>query len=424
MDANNLIDAILKDIGIETTDQFKNHSLAASGSEKNGFHSYNDYDWNLISTRVDAGSGGSIQFGYSFVSGDTKHGDDASFWFLRDPVTNEIVTSGMLGQGNPPTSGICLIDLEALQNHPGYSGGELVLVIGLMNVGEYYSPQSVGNPHLLLTDVVQYADSPSAPDFKGDFIPDDSATLASVTIDGVKYEFDQDTRQHEIEIPGQGTLIVADDGSFRFYTEDGKETSDVFWRGEYELDDGSTRSFGLDGTLTADLMGVVDHGAALPGADPLGIMGAHAFLDHEGLPDILTEPHPDEHLIFATSADELMHGGDHDIFVWQHSAMGGQDEIMDFNLGEDKLFFEDMFSLSSGEDMEEQISNMLSDGELLLSISDNSHLELSYNHGGDHQTVLIDLVNPLDNATFNSLQNDDAATKAQLLQQILQASLG
>jgi len=127
--------------------------------------------------------------------------------------------------------------------------------------------------------------------------------------------------------------------------------------------------------------------------------------------------------IFATSADETMQGGSGEVFAWTQDALGGVDHVVDFNLGGDKLFFEDMFDHSGGQEVGEQIDQMLNDGQLLLSITHESQLELIYNDGSNEQTVHISLSDPLDSAMVADLHNDDDAAKSQLLQQILQAGI-
>jgi hypothetical protein len=144
-ETNDQIDNMLIEMGMEPAYGFK--GIANTGNH-NGFHAYNDYDWNLIATEVTA-KGGEIEFGWSFVPGRPESGPDGSFWFLRDIAATacEFVAGGVLAQGKVD-KGIITINLPD-------DGRKYVLVIGMMNIGEYYAPQTEGNPHLLLSDVVQ-----------------------------------------------------------------------------------------------------------------------------------------------------------------------------------------------------------------------------------------------------------------------------
>ena len=142
---NYLIDNMLEEIGLKPANGFKG---TANTGNANGFHAYNDYDWNLIATKVTA-HGGVIEFGWSFIPGREQSGPDGSFWMLRDPASpaGEIVAGGVLTQGKI-ANGFAKIPLPD-------DGRKYVLVIGMMNIGEYYAPQTEGNPHLIITDVIQ-----------------------------------------------------------------------------------------------------------------------------------------------------------------------------------------------------------------------------------------------------------------------------
>jgi hypothetical protein len=88
-------------------------------------------------------------------------------------------------------------------------------------------------------------------------------------------------------------------------------------------------------------------------------------------------------------------------------------------VGNDKLFFEDMFNPSSGMSVENRITEMFNNGDLLLNMSDKSHISLIYGN----QEVQITLDASLDQTTFNNIQNNDQDAKNQLLQQILQITM-
>jgi Ca2+-binding RTX toxin-like protein len=123
-------------------------------------------------------------------------------------------------------------------------------------------------------------------------------------------------------------------------------------------------------------------------------------------------------LLYGGIGDDAMYGGaGNDVFAWTQNDLGGVDNILDFNLDGDKLFFEGLFN--SQESVQDQIAHMLSDGELLLSMSDAGHVSLAYNG----QEVNITLNHDMDYSAFNSIQDDDPDAKARLLQQILLATM-
>ncbi|MCL1915446.1 MAG: VWA domain-containing protein [Desulfovibrionaceae bacterium] len=123
-------------------------------------------------------------------------------------------------------------------------------------------------------------------------------------------------------------------------------------------------------------------------------------------------------LLLDGDGDKLTLDGQIEVWSAQDASLGLlADQGMAFGLGDDKLFFEDMFA--QDQDMGEQINQMLSDGQLLLSITDDSRLELTYNNGDSEQTMHISLDDPLDSALVDSLQSDDIAAKTQFLQQFL-----
>ena len=151
-DANNYVDNILLNVVGIAPQKGGSNCLSATGNT-NGLHAYNDYDWNLVSKQIDAPAGGVVKFGWSFQGGDTKHGDDAAFWVLKDAVTGKVITGDLLAQGhaNNAQNGFSGIAEVAL---PLKGSGHYILTIGQMNVGTYNGDQGVGNPHMLIGEVV------------------------------------------------------------------------------------------------------------------------------------------------------------------------------------------------------------------------------------------------------------------------------
>ncbi|MCL1916476.1 MAG: hypothetical protein FWG17_07220 [Desulfovibrionaceae bacterium] len=186
-----------------------------------------------------------------------------------------------------------------------------------------------------------------------------------------------------------------------------------------------------------------DASASPDGAGQFAAFSASMPLDDDqdpllgGTPDVslsreenipLSEEHAEDNqsglIIYASSGDEVMQSsGGGDTFVWTQESLGGVDHVMDFSLGDDKLFFEDMFDHGSDQDTGEQIGQMLDDGQLLFSITHESQVALTYNGGDNEQVVHLSLADPLDSEMVEDLHNDDDTAKAQLLQQILQVSM-
>lgn len=91
-------------------------------------------------------------------------------------------------------------------------------------------------------------------------------------------------------------------------------------------------------------------------------------------------------VIYGGSGNDTMSGGDGaDIFAWHLDDLGGMDNILDFELGSDMLFFDSLFS-------EKSIFDMVDDGAVSISITDNNFLTLTIGlEGGTTQVVDITL---------------------------------
>jgi hypothetical protein len=214
-EANNYVDDILLNIVGIAPQKGGSNCLSATGNT-NGLHAYNDYDWNLVSRQVHAPDGGMVQFGWSFQGGDAKHGDDAAFWILKDAVTGKVITGDLLAQGHANNaengfSGIAKIPM------PQDGSGHYILTIGQMNVGTYNGDQGVGNPHMLIGEVVvermasgqtsKMALAPgfSFPSFNADADADADAVLFDGANDAVPTDiayYDVDAGLNDLELVG------------------------------------------------------------------------------------------------------------------------------------------------------------------------------------------------------------------------------
>ena len=211
-------------------------------------------------------------------------------------------------------------------------------------------------------------------------------------------------------VQGYYRIVLADDGQGNSTWLDIKENGDYILRvnGEVRPDhydnikitlvDGDGDKLSLDGDIT-----ILPHD---PGQS--GISQSSLILGTGGS------------VIFGTSGDETLVGNNQgdDIFAWNKSDLGGVDDILDFNMEGDKVFFEGLFSGDGGVN----ISELLADQTLSLSMNDASSLELIYNKDGVSQTVNIQLTEA-DHDAFDSINSSDTAAadaaKAVLLQQIL-----
>ena len=125
-------------------------------------------------------------------------------------------------------------------------------------------------------------------------------------------------------------------------------------------------------------------------------------------------------LILGGKGDDVLSGGTgNDVFAWSSSDLGGVDKILDFDLDEDKLFFEGLFNGQGAIN----IRDLLADQTLSLNMHSASNLELTYKDGkGAAQTVSMEL-NEANHEAYNNINQGNASAaeeaKAALLQQIL-----
>ncbi len=167
------------------------------------------------------------------------------------------------------------------------------------------------------------------------------------------------------------------------------------------------------GTAAADGHNLVDGGTG----NDLLVGGGGSDTIHGGDGNDTIFGGAGDDLIFGGKGDDVMYGGGGaDTFAWHVTDLGGNDTIMDFELGKDKLSFQDLFGDQTPGALAEQISKALGERHIDVAKSDDTHLTVTVNlDGTQEQRVEIALHDS--NARQYDLNTDDG--KAALLQDLL-----
>ena len=128
---------------------------------------------------------------------------------------------------------------------------------------------------------------------------------------------------------------------------------------------------------------------------------------------------------YGGTGDDVMYGGSgYDVFAWNKADYDhGTDKVMDFTLREDRMSFADLFGDARQDNISMQdVMHALTSDRLELTASDQNNLVITINDtlGHAEQTVQVHLEGSgMDAATLQGIMDDDAASKAALLQQML-----
>ena len=262
--------------------------------------------------------------------------------------------------------------------------------------------------------------------------------LVSVRVGGQDYVFDASHQSHSINMPNGGTLVVNANGSYS-YTLNGsvRDLSDQTIEFTLKDQDGDLAGDSLtfrhgDDVITGSAVRDVLHGGA---GDDLVHGGAGNDLIYGNDGNDLLYGDAGDDMLFGGAGNDILFGGQghdimsggagSDVFAWNSGDMGGVDDILDFNLNNDKLFFEGLFNGQGGQGSI-NISDLLASQTMTLRMNSAASLELSYNGNGVSQTVNIQLAEANQSA-FNGVNSSDQSAadtaKAALLQQILLSTM-
>ncbi len=260
-----------------------------------------------------------------------------------------------------------------------------------------------------------------------------AAMFNDVDGDTLSYSFkhngtDYDLGANGVDIAGTyGTLHVNADGTYTYEPNAGQSLDSAILE-DFNITVTATDGHGGSATNSAQisLTSAADHIYGTAGDDTItGAAGGVTLYGGAGNDVIYGGSGNDtiyagsgNNFIYGGQGNDVMHSGTgNDTFAWNQTDLqnGGIDQILNFDVSSDKLFFEGLFT--SG-DAQQDIASLLGND---LTVSMSAADQLSINYKG--QNVELTLGNSVSDDVYNGVNSADAgdaeSAKVSLLMQIL-----
>ena len=357
---------------------------------------------------------GSVAFNFEALNGYRNKSNidhDGALWVLKDAKGN-VVRSGTIWQNTSNSKwadGLLQID--------GIDAGAYQLLIVVANVSGTGGANEA-NAQLYLDKF--YISGDPGYECSGNVLTNDTLetrgtlSLTRVEIDGHEHAFG--SADHLNLDTGHGLLTIRADGSYSYV---GTETDlNVTYTATSTYGDNDSAELYIRGgaTITGTAGNDVLHGTPL-GEVIHGGDGNDILFGYDGN-DVLYGGAGND-ILYGGKGDDILYGGlGDDIFAWRAGDYdGGIDKVMDFELGHDKLRFDDLFS--TGDALSAQLAMALKSGDIDVDTNIAGDLLTLTLYGSREQTVEVHLGSALDTTQIAEIMHDDSAAKAALLEQII-----